>query len=521
MRLLAPCFILFFATVVYCKNWRENEDRECCPCQDSEAPSKKDTPPDNESEKPAGRGGGGGSGSEEEEGGEGGRVRRSGGQRRGRGGGSEEEDGRRRGGKRRGGGGEGGGEGEGSRGVGYEYREGVIRGIEPKDFNGDFTPAMRRLQREIVNRHNKWRRLHGVPPVRNSEKLSRYAQAYAFWLAKQGEVKHRTEHKYGENIYLAWNRRPNFHIKGERAVDSWYKEIKMYKWTNKFQYECGHFTQLVWRTARKIGSGIAKHNGKIYVVTNYDPPGNVAGHFMENVPRPGGGGDEDEGGKGPAWGGQRGAGEDEGGKGPAWGGQRGGGEDEGGKGPAWGGQGGGGEGGSGRKDDYMLRRGVIRGDEPDDFNGEFTPAMRRLQRQVLRRHNKWRQLHGVPPLKHSEKLCRYAQAYAFRLAQKGVMEHRKRRKYGENLYYEWNTKPDFHVHGKAAVDAWYDEIKLHKWRNYFQKASGHFTQVVWKGSRYLGSGIAKHNGKIFIVSNYDPQGNIQGRFWKNVPRPQS
>lgn len=129
-------------------------------------------------------------------------------------------------------------------------------------------------------------------------------------------------------------------------------------------------------------------------------------------------------------------------------------------------------------------------------------------------------MHGVPPLKHSEKLCRYAQAYAYRLAKKGRMKHRTKGNYGENLFMSMSVRKNHHVHGKIVVDAWYDEIKMHKWKNEFQHETGHFTQVIWKGSKYLGSGIAKLGEKIFVVSNYDPPGNVLGTFLENVLKPQ-
>lgn len=51
-------------------------------------------------------------------------------------------------------------------------------------------------------------------------------------------------------------------------------------------------------------------------------------------------------------------------------------------------------------------------------------------------------------------------------------------------------------------------------------SQGHFTQVVWKGSREIGVGKARSNdGKILVVANYRPAGNVIGRFSENVPAP--
>lgn len=50
-------------------------------------------------------------------------------------------------------------------------------------------------------------------------------------------------------------------------------------------------------------------------------------------------------------------------------------------------------------------------------------------------------------------------------------------------------------------------------------SSGHFTQVVWKSSARLGMGIARKNGYIVVVANYDPPGNFKGVFGSNVKKP--
>lgn len=120
------------------------------------------------------------------------------------------------------------------------------------------------------------------------------------------------------------------------------------------------------------------------------------------------------------------------------------------------------------------------------------------------------------------------------------MKHRSENKYGENIFMKSGT--NISIHGKVllsnntsslifyefvffsigndAVDAWYDEI--HKFNFHspsFQPGTGHFTQVVWRESKYLGIAYAKRGSSIFVVANYDPAGNYQGYFKENVPRP--
>ena len=51
----------------------------------------------------------------------------------------------------------------------------------------------------------------------------------------------------------------------------------------------------------------------------------------------------------------------------------------------------------------------------------------------------------------------------------------------------------------------------------WQSGTGHFTQVVWKGSVELGVGKAKSSdGKIFAVGRYRPAGNLISAFGENV-----
>lgn len=63
--------------------------------------------------------------------------------------------------------------------------------------------------------------------------------------------------------------------------------------------------------------------------------------------------------------------------------------------------------------------------------------------------------------------------------------------------------------------------KLFKYFNIPTMIAGHFTQVVWKSTKYVGMGIAKSNthGSVVIVANYLPPGNFIGQFKTNVLRP--
>jgi len=48
---------------------------------------------------------------------------------------------------------------------------------------------------------------------------------------------------------------------------------------------------------------------------------------------------------------------------------------------------------------------------------------------------------------------------------------------------------------------------------------GHFTQVVWKGTKEVGIGIASAKNQCIVVGSYRPAGNMMGDFSNNVPPP--
>ncbi|XP_037572035.1 transcriptional repressor CTCF-like [Dermacentor silvarum] len=158
--------------------------------------------------------------------------------------------------------------------------------------------------------------------------------------------------------------------------------------------------------------------------------------------------------------------------------------------------------------------------EPKDFEGVFTRSMKKVQRQVRRRHNHYRRLHGVDPLEGDDELDRYAQAWALHLAKLGKVVHRRKKTYGENLY-EGTFDDDNPIRGKDAVDAWYRQIDNYDFtKNCRQRRTSKFTQIIWKDTSALGTGIARgKDGTYYLVSVYDPRGNVRGEYRDNVLKP--
>ena len=64
-----------------------------------------------------------------------------------------------------------------------------------------------------------------------------------------------------------------------------------------------------------------------------------------------------------------------------------------------------------------------------------------------------------------------------------------------------------------ATNMWYDEIKDYDFANgKFTMETGHFTQLVWKGTQKAGFGISGN----YVVARYAPPGNYEDDFEANV-----
>jgi pathogenesis-related protein 1 len=152
------------------------------------------------------------------------------------------------------------------------------------------------------------------------------------------------------------------------------------------------------------------------------------------------------------------------------------------------------------------------------------------RQQMLDAHNRERQDYpGVGALQWSPELERYAQEWAQAVASGDKSGHRPNTQnnpfrpgegLGENMYLEGPIK------GSTGVNAveWF--ISEKQWYHYDQdngggplgeppgcsapplKACGHFTQVIWKNTQYVGCGTAiSANDRKWYVCNYYPPGN--------------
>ncbi|KAK6621336.1 hypothetical protein RUM43_011642 [Polyplax serrata] len=351
---------------------------------------------------------------------------------------------------------------------------------------------------ECLAEHNKIRKMHGVEPLKLSPQLMKVSEQRAQELASKDIMTTKPDHLYGENLSCMWSSDPAHVVNAVEIVSRWYAEEKKYNYSAEPKnLNAGHFTQMVWARSTEFGVAAAKSkSNRIYVVASYNPPGNYVGEFKMNV-HP----------KGAA---------------------------------------------------HVKELNDTEGDDVEasvappgiQSNGQSSDAeMSDFNREGLAYHNECRRRHGVPPLVYSSEvkmvsscvvdsptdgdfsnksvlfavlqLAKYAQEWAEELARLDRMEHRKNRKYGENLYCFKSTNCGVVATASQACKSWYNEIKNYDFDCEPRSLStGHFTQMVWRTTRELGMGLAKSNsGLQLIVANYNPPGNYLGTFRVNCPRP--
>ena len=143
-----------------------------------------------------------------------------------------------------------------------------------------------------------------------------------------------------------------------------------------------------------------------------------------------------------------------------------------------------------------------------------------FQKSALDAHNNYRAKHHVGKLVLNQELCDIAQKYAEELARTGNFAHSGNSFHddnmGENLFACYGMK----ITGKMMTDDWYNEENQYNFNNPgYISGTGHFTQIVWKGSKQVGFGYAQaRDGYYYGVANYYPAGNFIGEFEDNVFR---
>lgn len=128
---------------------------------------------------------------------------------------------------------------------------------------------------EVVKVHNEWRSKVNVPPLVWDDGLAKTALKWAQQLKKEGcAFKHSRTKGLGENLFMG----TSGYYSPTDVVNSWGEEIKDYNYkTNSCSGVCGHYTQVVWKTTKRVGCAKIECDGMDIWVCNYDPPGNWIG----------------------------------------------------------------------------------------------------------------------------------------------------------------------------------------------------------------------------------------------------
>ena len=139
-------------------------------------------------------------------------------------------------------------------------------------------------------------------------------------------------------------------------------------------------------------------------------------------------------------------------------------------------------------------------------------------REALREHNDIRKRHGASPLVLTKELIKSADKHAETIAcskkflkSNGTLGNKK---IGESIAMSMKGG----LNGSQFTNLLYEENKLHNFKNNsHQKVSENFSQLIWKGTKEVGFGIAKgKKGEYVVVAHYFPAGNDNKEFEKNV-----
>ncbi|XP_058784365.1 pathogenesis-related protein 1-like [Vicia villosa] len=131
---------------------------------------------------------------------------------------------------------------------------------------------------DYVNTHNLAREELGINMTNLvwDDKIAAFAQNYVNKCKDCKLVPSNKEaYGYGENLAMSAR-----NLSGVDAVNLWVAEKPLYNWYIERCEggECGHYTQVVWGSSRRVGCGKGKcDDGRTFVACYYYPAGNVLG----------------------------------------------------------------------------------------------------------------------------------------------------------------------------------------------------------------------------------------------------
>ncbi|KAI9754216.1 MAG: hypothetical protein M4579_004813 [Chaenotheca gracillima] len=146
---------------------------------------------------------------------------------------------------------------------------------------------------------------------------------------------------------------------------------------------------------------------------------------------------------------------------------------------------------------------------PVSTSSSYT-APSEFEKTMLSVHNMYRDQHNASALSWNTSLADFGNHWA-----EGCVWKHSGGPSGEDLAAGY-------ANATAAVEAWGNERAQYNFaKQGFSEQTGHFTQVVWKGTKTVGCGRVKCDGKNktpgwYVVCEYYPAGNVGGEYDQNV-----
>lgn len=137
-----------------------------------------------------------------------------------------------------------------------------------------------------------------------------------------------------------------------------------------------------------------------------------------------------------------------------------------------------------------------------------------FEQAIVRMHDVEREAVGAPPLQWDADLAKDAADWARHLSDVNELVHWSEEndddnEQGENLW--MGTRGYYSL--PAMIKGWSDEkrplARMASWEDDYHQV-GHYTQMVWSGTRKVGCAVASNRENDVLVCRYWPAGNVIG-----------
>lgn len=140
------------------------------------------------------------------------------------------------------------------------------------------------LRQVMLAKHNEARRAVGVPALSWDDTLAARALDYARELARTRRFQHAPQPmgsgREGENLFTGTRDAYSYAEMVQYWIDEqkWFVNRPAPEFSTTGNGEAvAHYTQIIWRTTRRVGCALASNDRDDYLVCRYSPAGNVIG----------------------------------------------------------------------------------------------------------------------------------------------------------------------------------------------------------------------------------------------------